>query len=122
MYRDKQEELERLEKELLAEEEPENEEDMAEAFEEEEDFAIGDAPAVYQNYSNNYGKDLRNFASGYQAYNADKVDTDIEEFSQEVLEDAPASAPLWIPVLLTVLIAVVVIAIVWIVFGVGGLK
>lgn len=118
MNRDRQEELERLEKELLAdmaEETPEEE-----TFLEEEDTQIGDAPAVYQNFANNYGKDLRNFASGYKAYNADHVDTDLEQFSQEVL-DEKKPAPLWIPILLTALIGAVVFGILWIYLSLGGL-
>ena len=117
MNRDREEELQRLENELLEQEElvEEVEEDF-----EEEDCQIGEDPVVYQNFANNYGKDLRNFASGYKAYNADHVDVDIEEFSQEVQEDTPA-APVWIPVLLTVLIGAVVGAIVWFYLSLGGM-
>ena len=120
MNRDRQEELERLEKELLAQEDLAEEEETEEAFE-EEDFQIGEDPVVYQNFSNNYGKDLRNFASGYQSYNADRVDIDLEEFAGQVQEEKP-SAPIWIPILLTVLIGAVVTAILWIFLTLGGLK
>ena len=118
MNRDRQEELQRLENELLEQEDVLDEETLDEF--EQDDTRIGDAPAVYQNFANNYGKDLRNFASGYKAYNADHVDVDIEEFSQEVQEDTPA-APVWIPVLLTVLIGAVVGAIVWFYLSLGGM-
>lgn len=119
MNRDRQEELERLEKELLADTEEEAPEE--ETFLEEDDTQIGDSPAVYQNFANNYGKDLRNFASGYQAYNSDRVDTDLEEFSQAVMEEKKP-LPIWIPILLTALIGAVVAAIFWIFLSLGGLK
>lgn len=91
MFRDASEELKRLQAELLAEDEPEElppEEppEEEEFLEEYEDTRPADGPAVYQNYSNNYGKDLRNYASGYRAYNTDRCDEDLEEFSEEVLE------------------------------------
>lgn len=118
MNRDRQEELERLEKELLADTEEETPEE--ETFLEEDDTQIGDAPVVYQNFANNYGKDLRNFASGYRAYNSDRVDMELEEFSQEVRnEEKPAS--IWVPAVLTALIGAVVGAILWIYLSLGGL-
>lgn len=54
-----------------------------------EDTRAAQGPAVYQNYSNAYGKNLRNYASGYRAYNSDVCDEDLDAFSEEVLEGAP---------------------------------
>lgn len=99
MFRDTSEELARLEAELLAQEEPEepvydeeyeDEEFPADDDEDEEweyeDTRPANGPAVYQNYSNDYGKNLRNYASGYRAYNTDHTDEDLERYSQQVQE------------------------------------
>ena len=85
MFRDASEELERLQAELLAEDEP-VELPPEEPPEETEDTRPAQGPAVYQNYSNDYGKNLRNYASGYRAYNSDTTDEDLEEYSEAVRE------------------------------------
>lgn len=54
-----------------------------------EDTRAAQGPAVYQNYSNGYGRNLRNYASGYRAYNSDDCDEDLDAFSQEVYEEPP---------------------------------
>ena len=64
MFRDTSEELARLEAELLAEEEPEEELLPEEGYEDEEIFS--------------------NYANGYQAYNTDETDEDLEYYSEEV--------------------------------------
>ena len=100
MFKDTDQELARLEAELLKEEAPETEaleEDCFDETEEEmlppeyyyEDTRAADGPAVYQNYSNDYGKNLRNYASGYRAYNSDVSDEDLESFSEDVYENEP---------------------------------
>jgi len=100
MFRDRQEELERLQQQLLEEETEEPEEEPGEEYEEveEEEYLEaeledllsaddqGENPRTYHNYSNDYGRQLRNFASGYQAYNTDQTDEDLEAYSQEVYE------------------------------------
>ncbi len=88
MFKDASKELARIEAELLAEE---PEEEPVDAQPEEDPWAYEDtAPArgsvIYQNYSNDYGKNLRNYASGYHAYNSDTTDEDLEEYSQQVHE------------------------------------
>ena len=88
MFRDRDEELERLQAQLFEDEEQETaeellEEDTVEQLLEGEEQ--GENPDVYRNFSNDYGSNLRNFASGYKAYNTDKVDGDLEEFSREVM-------------------------------------
>lgn len=89
MFRDTSEELARLEAELLAEEMPEEEEPLEEDVEEDlpwkfEDTRPADGQVIYQNYSNDYGKGLRNYASGYRAYNADESDEDLEAYAEDV--------------------------------------
>lgn len=91
MFRDASEELQRLQAELLAEEEPaelppEEPEEEEEFFDEYEDTRPAGDPEVFQNYSNDYGKNLRNYASGYRAYNSDTTDEDLEEYSESVRE------------------------------------
>lgn len=73
MFRDASEELERLQAELLAEEESENSQEPPEDQEEYEEFEDYDEPESYQNYAN-----------GYNAYNTDISDEDLEEYSEEV--------------------------------------
>jgi len=96
MWNDAKEELKRLEAELLAEEETPKEEKNEDEEDDdlldeqkldlllEEDDTRAAESGVYRNFSNGYGKDLRNFASGYEAYNSDKTDTDLESYSEEV--------------------------------------
>ena len=79
MSRDKEEELQRLNEDLLAQEEPEQEDILDEETLDallEEDTKIGEAEE-YVNYSN-----------GYRAYNTDKTDMDLDSFSEAVLEPA----------------------------------
>lgn len=95
MFDDAKEELERLEAELLMEEEkPEesSEEDRLDALLEEfldepQETDRDDGNIVYHNYSNQYGNTLRNYANGYRAYNTDTADRNLDEYSDEV--DAP---------------------------------
>lgn len=94
MFRDQEEELIRLSRELReTEEDTQPEEPMEEADEDEldmddllaDDVTIGRMEdGVYRNASNDYGKGLRNFASGYQAYNGDKADVDLQEISDQL--------------------------------------
>lgn len=116
MFRDTSEELARLEAELLAEEEPEEElpeeEEPAEPWQYEDTRAACE-PEVFQNYSNDYGKGLRNYASGYRAYNADDCDEDLEAYSEEVRrgkKKAPGCLTLAICLLI---LALAVAAILW---------
>ena len=99
MFRDAQEELKRLERELLAEEEeeqtPEEEEEeltqdeldqILELLEEEPETAM-DMPEDYDAVRN-YNGQVRNFANNYTAYNADRTDTELESYSREVREES----------------------------------
>ena len=108
MFKDADRELARLEAALLEAEEEEafdEAEDPEEEYEEEfydeyeedqpeqappeyfyDDTRPAQGPAVYQNYSNDYGRELRNYATGYRAYNTDDSDEDLDTFSEEVYE------------------------------------
>ena len=72
MFKDRQEELERLEAELLQEEPAE------EDIPEEEDLFGEEIPEIYRNHAKGYGK--------IHAYNTDVTDGDLERFSEEVRE------------------------------------
>lgn len=105
MFKDTDQELARLEAELLREDTQEASFQEADAYDdaydEPEDAPLPEdaysdtrparGPVVYQNYSNQYGKNLRNYASGYRAYNSDVSDEDLEELSEEVYEAQPES-------------------------------
>ena len=83
MHKDTQEALERLERELLAEEQPEITDDDLNLlidgilFDDEEDTPMEET-AIY-----------RSSATQYRAYNADETDLDLEEYSDEVYEEPP---------------------------------
>lgn len=110
MQRDTQEALDRFEKELLAEEQPQEDyDDCLEA-------ADGEDPVVFQNFANRYGRDLRNHATGYKAYNADRLDTDLEEFSRQVREGKKKSG-LWLPILTVTLLTLGVLYILYLYLG-----
>ena len=78
MFRDRDEELKRLQEELLEEEEQETaeeaylQEDVERLLEDEE--KVGDPD------------DYRNFATGYKAYNTDKTDADLWDMSRMITE------------------------------------
>lgn len=116
MRTDREEELKRLEQELLAEEpeeETEEELDYGEFLEEPD----SDEPVVYQNFSNNYGADLRNYATGYKAYNSDRTDTDLEQLSRQVQEEPKATGHLWLPIATVALAAAAVVYMLWLYLG-----
>lgn len=125
MFRDRDEALQELQAQLLEEEEqtaPEQEED----FLDEElldkiltDTDQGESCGVYQNFSNDYGRNLRNYASGYKAYNTDKTDVDPGELSEELLHPRE-KVSLWLWVVLG-LMALVAGVIGWLFFSMGGL-
>lgn len=119
MFRDKDEQLQRLQEALL-------EEEQTAQLPEEEDFEAllwetdqGETPTVYQNYSNDYGRNLRNFASGYKAYNSDDTDVELEEYCDQVQQE-PTTTNWWIWLVL-LLMAAVVISIGWMFLSTGGL-
>lgn len=119
MYRDRDAELRRLQEQLLEDEEPETDAELLD--EETLDELLSDSQKsgdskVYQNFSNGYGKRLRNYASGYKAYNSDTTDTDLERYSEEVREPKHSGCLLWLGALLAVAAAVVL----WLYLRLGG--
>lgn len=76
---------------------------------------VGDG-LVYRNFSNNYGADLRNFASGYRARNTDRTDVDFEEYAEAVAEGEKTGS-VWLPLLTVVLEAIAVAYMVVTIFG-----
>ena len=127
MFRDREEALQRLQEQLLQEEEdisPQEEEEYPDedAFDQllEEDDRTADS-GVYQNYSNDYGRDLRNYATGYKAYNADKTDTDLDHYSNAVREGPKRDRVAWLVILLLILMGLAVGAILWKYLGLEGL-
>lgn len=119
MFRDAQEELKRLERELLAEEEEEQtteEEELAqdaleEILEEEPESAM-DIPEDYDAVRN-YNGQIRNFANNYTAYNADRTDTELESYSREVREGSENRGLAGLSALALALIAGILGVLVW---------
>ncbi len=97
----KDEALDRLSQELLEEEAPQRPEE----------------PLVYRNFANNYGRDLRNFASSYAAYNTDATEEDPQALSEALERKQPG---LWPLVALNLLLTAGILGVLayWI-FGMG---
>lgn len=115
MFRDASEELKRLEAELLAEEKPEEElppEEDDDYFLFEDTRPEGD-PEIYQNYSNDYGKNLRNYASGYRAYNTDETDEDLERYSEETYKAKRSGTGCLIVLLCLLAVVLAAGAVIW---------
>lgn len=122
MHRDTEQALKRLEQALLEEEQTQPEasplqEEQAPDQADFDDFLEspeGEDPVVYRNFSNDYGRSLRNYATGYKAYNSDTADVDMDAFSEQVREDRPKERLLF-PVLVAALalLAVAYIAYLW---------
>ena len=140
MFKDTDEALARLEAELLREEEEpevlpeeyeeEYDDEFEDAFEEEEglppeyayeDTRPADGPVIYQNFSNNYGKNLRNYASGYRAYNSDISDEDLDSYSEDVLQTEPekSNTPL-ILIACLLSLGIVAVLLIWLFLFRGG--
>ncbi len=106
MFGDTKKELQRLEKELLAQEElqqPPEEEDIL--FDDE--FHMDDGQ-ILPNVQVSY----RNFANGYQAYTNHPSDVDMEQYTQQVLDGKERSnAPL--VVLVLVLLTCILMVVCW---------
>lgn len=101
MFRDKDEELARLEEELLEEEKKEvlHEEEEPEFLEE----PSGDTDE-YKNFANSYGN--------INVYNADTADLDLEEYAETVYESTPQRHTRLL-VLATLLLTGIFLVLVW---------
>ena len=106
MHQDREEALKKLSEELLEEEQAQP--------------SVDNEPAVvYRNFANNYGRDLRNFASNYSAYNADQTEEDPQKLADALLQE-PKKERLWpfVAVDLLLLGGILGVAAYW-VFGMG---
>lgn len=124
MFKDTDQELARLEAALLKEEEetelpPEEEEESSDN--DYEDTRAADGPAVYQNFSNDYGRNLRNYASGYQAYNSDVCDEDLDAFAEEVYDAPPESGNRGLLITACVLSVILVGAVLYLLLRMRGI-
>lgn len=86
MHKDTQEALRRLDEQLRSQELETAEPVPEEPDEADEDWFDDDTcdNLVYENYSNHYGRDLRNYANNYGIRNTDVTDVDLEEFSEAI--------------------------------------
>lgn len=125
MFKDTDQELRRLEEALL-EEAPVDEQTDEELLEEETldqllaDTGPAEGRVVYQNFSNDYGTQLRNYANGYKAYNTDTCDQDLESYSEAVREDQRRSNG-GLVLLACLLTAGIIAVIIWWLVRYGGL-
>ena len=111
--------LSQLEQALLEEEEAEAVSEAAEEEDTEELLTESDEeqPLIYRNFSNRYGADLRNFASGYRARNTDHLDVDLDKFSEQV-ESAEEKTPFpWLPLFVMLLATAVTV---WLLYTIWG--
>ena len=119
MFRDRERELRWLEEQLLEEEE----EDEELLDDETVENLLGDTdqardPGIYQNYSNDYGR--KNPAADYKVYNTDRVDVDLEQFSEQVRNPRKKSGCTGFLVLLLLLMIGVLGWMVWQYWKMGG--
>ena len=120
MFKDKKEELQRLEEALLLEAQQEEEEAQQKAELEEaeallddpDDFGEIDAEA-YRNYANQYGQ--------VKAYNTDRTDAQLDDFSETVYEGNRRRTNLSLLALAAALLVGIVAVLGWIVLRFKGL-
>ncbi len=113
MFKDRKEELRRLEEELLLEAEIEAQEallqqelDEAEALLDDPDDFGEETEETYYNYNNGYGEN-------FDAYNTDISDEDLEEYSQEVYRGNTGSGNRGLVILALCLTAAILAVIAW---------
>ena len=120
MFKDKKEELQRLEEALLLEAQQE-ETEAQEAEQEEAENALLDDPGdfgeidqeVYRNYANRYGK--------IRAYNTDRTDAQLDEFIDAVYEEKRLGSNLGLLALTSALLVGIVAVLGWMVLRYKGL-
>lgn len=135
MFKDTKEELERIQQELLEEQATQRFEPVHEGQEKSEiDGLLEDAEleallrettqapkrsVVYKNYSNNYGKDVRNFANGY----GDQREAPEEEpEAAEEIDKTPADSGLRGPLITAgILLGGILLVLLWWIVQYGGL-
>ena len=116
MFKDKEEELRRLEAELLREEEQEAWDEEPEDWtedddweeeeeeEEEEDWEAAPAPRI----------------PDWRIYNADRLDEDLEEFSEQVYDPGRRARGRWVAAGALILLAGVLLALAFLAARFGG--
>ena len=96
MFRDRDEELRRLEEALLEEEEEEQKQRIEEEIEEERQRARREEEEEEEDDISFYQPDdteddeadtFPNYANNYRAYNSDRVDVDLDEYSEQVRQE-----------------------------------
>ena len=97
MFRDRDEELRRLEEALLEEEEEEQKQRIEEEIEEERQKARRDEAeeeeeddiSFYQpdDTEDDEADTFPNYANNYRAYNSDRVDVDLDEYSEQIRQE-----------------------------------
>lgn len=112
MFKDKKEELRRLEEELLLEEEKEAEEARLEEELEEADALLEDesdygeeSEETYYNYSNRYGN--------VRAYNNDHTDEDLDAYSDDVYHSGDRKSIGCLSVLAVTLLVAIALVLGW---------
>jgi len=120
MFKDKKEELKRLEEALLLEAQQEEAEAQQEAELEEAEALLDDSDdfgdidtEAYRNYANHYGK--------IKAYNTDRTDAQLEDFSDTVYEGKRHNSNLGLLALAAALLVGIVAVLGWIVLRFKGL-
>ena len=114
MFRDRKEELRRLEEELLLEEELEAREALLQQEPEEAEALLDDpddfgeeTEETYYNYGNGYGEPV------FDAYNTDFSDEDLEEYSEDVYRGSTGSGNRGLVILALCLTAAILAVIAW---------
>lgn len=124
MFRDTQEELKRLEAQLLAEEDEPVEEETGEKEEEEIDdiqleellksISEDEEEEVEEFFKTTViDSSVRNYANHYKAYNTDKTDEDLDSYSEEVRNPDSNRGVLGLSIVALLLMAGILAVLVW---------
>lgn len=119
MFRDTQEELKRLEEQLLAEEElPQTAQEEEEISDEQLAALLGGDTVVIKEADLKKAMDAqpggpRRYVGRYEAYNTDKADTDLERYSEDVRRPSGDRTVLGLSILALTLIAAILGVLVW---------
>ena len=111
MFKDTKKALERLEAELLAQEE-----EYEEEYEEEEEWEEDEDPSEDEEEPTEL---YRNFSNRYRAYNTDRTDWDPEDLG-EALESRPKSGIWGLCAVVLLLVAGIFLLLAWLVQRNGG--
>ena len=110
MFKDRKEELRRLEEELLLEDEADSPQELPEDdpentyLDDTDDFGQ-ETEETYYNYSNGYG--------AYNAYNSDVTDEDLEEYSKKVYGNTGERKNRGLLILTLILLSAILCTLAW---------